>query len=164
MRNKTYIGIGILLLITAVTANDKALAIGSTAFLAIGGLSLGAVSSGVEYSESHYRVYKRIFFWKTGHWKSILGVRKIYIRHFCYQKKNSFLRNKAMHEESMELVVFQVYFVRKSGYYKIFESNSLEIARRKANELARKYNLTVKERGNEQQEESQHHEPLLAEG
>ena len=165
MRNKIYIAIGTLLLLTAVIANDKILTFGIIALLIIGSLSLMAVSSGVQYSESRYRVYKQFFFWKTGHWKSILGVRRIYVRHYFYQQKYSFLINGIIPKDRREQVVmYQVYFVRKSGYYKMFESNSLEIARRKANELGTRYNLVVKEKGEEATLHQQSHEDLLAQG
>jgi hypothetical protein len=161
MRKKIYIGICVLLLLTAVIANNRIMIAGSIFLSVCGVLSLRKVSSGVQYSESHYRVYKQFFFLKRGHWKSILGVRRIYIRHYVPQQKHSFLKNRIIPEEMTEQVVmYQVYFVRKSGYYKMFESNSLEIARRKANELGRKYNLNVEEKG----EESQLQEDLLAQG
>lgn len=138
-------GIGLLMLLAGAFVKGRSLTIGGTVFVLLGVFLLVAVSSGIEFSESHYRFYKRIFFWKTGHWKSILGVRRIYIRHYTATKTNSFWGSSSIPlEEQRE--EYQVFFVRKSGYYKILQTDSLKIARAKANALATKYNLIVKEK------------------
>lgn len=145
MKSKIYIGIGTLLLIAGIILKSSVFTISGTVFVAFGFFLLVAVSSGIEYSESHYRFYKRIAFWKIGHWKSILGVRRIYIRYYTPTRRNSLWRSSAipLAEQREE---FQVYFVRKSGYYKIFQTFSLEEARQQAKLLSVKYNLKIKEK------------------
>lgn len=145
MKSKIYIGIGVLMLLAGAFVKGKSLTIGGTVFVLLGLFLLVAVSSGIEFSESHYRFYKRIFFWRTGHWKSILGVRRIYIRHYTATKTSSFLGSSPIPLEE-QTIEYQVFFVRKSGYYKIFHTNSLKAAREKAIGLATKYNLVVKEK------------------
>ncbi|MDB5257607.1 MAG: hypothetical protein JWM14_2302 [Chitinophagaceae bacterium] len=147
MKSKIYIGIGILLLVIAALAkNNTVLNVIGGSFFAVGAFTLFALSSGVDYTESHYRIYNRILFWKTGPWKSIGGVRKIYIRHYSYVNRYR-LKPGAMSPDGSERVTeYQVYFVRKSGNYKIFSSTTLQEAREKAGVLATKYNLLVKEK------------------
>jgi hypothetical protein len=147
MKSKIYIGIGILLIfIGVVNKNNIPLhAIGGS-FLSVGAFSLFGLSCGVDYTESHYRIYNRILFWKTGPWKSIGGVRRIYIRHYSYVNRYFFKAGRMSPDASERVVEYQVYFVRKSGSYKIFSSDTLEEAREKANALALRYNLTVTEK------------------
>lgn len=146
MKNKIYILIGVLLLTLAFFMENMLVAALGLTLILLSLWSLTAISSGVEYNESHYRIYTRILFWKKGHWQSIIRVRKIYIRHYAYMQRQylSSLRGK---EESHEpLMEYQVYFVRKSGYYKIFQTPCLDTARNKAAELGRRYNLVVEEK------------------
>jgi hypothetical protein len=169
MKGKLYIGTVVSLLLLAALFHDKAWIMAGILFLAMALLSLWTLTSGIEYSESHYRVYKQLFFWRTGHWKSISGVRRIYIRHFLQKQKKSRPQNHTIQEAERDSnVKFQVYFVRKSGYYKIFESDTLDAARKKAKALSYRYNLTIEEKGNEKQEqqvEQQHkHAELLMQG
>lgn len=147
MKSKIYIGIGILLLlIAALMKNNIALNVIGGSLLAVGTFSLFGLSTGVDYTESHYRIYYRILFWKRGPWKSIGGVRKIYIRYYSYVNGYN-LKPSIMSQGNNEQVTeYQVYFVRRSGNYKIFTSPTLQEARDKAGKLAAKYNLLIKEK------------------
>ncbi|MBC7487157.1 MAG: hypothetical protein H7282_10445 [Cytophagaceae bacterium] len=148
MKSKIYIGIVILLLcIAAFTHNDIPLNVIGGSFLAVGCFALFVLSSGIEYTESHYRMYTRILFWKTGSWKSIRGIRRICVREYSYVNKSYFSPGMLSDKDASERVVeYQVYFVRKSGKYKIFTSNTLQEAQDKANRLAMRYNLPVGEK------------------
>jgi len=146
MKYKIYFVTGMLLLLATVWLDSMLLTVGGFVFIGLSVLSRVGVSSGVEYNESHYRIYTRILFWKKGQWQSIERVRKIYIRHYAYMQQYYFSplrRVEELHEPVME---YQVYFVRKSGYYKIFETSCLETARGKAAELSKRYNLVVEEK------------------
>ncbi len=146
MKNKIYIGVAIALLILAYVMENMLLAGLGFAVIILSLLSRIAISSGVEYNESHYRIYTRILFWKKGHWQSIVRVRKIYIRHYAYMQQQYFTSLRGIEESHEPLMEYQIYFVRKSGYYKIFETPCLDTARDKAAELGRRYNLVVEEK------------------
>ncbi len=146
MKNNIYLGIGILMVVAALWLENLLLGIAGIAFILLNVLSRFTVSSGVEYNESHYRIYTRILFWKKGHWQSIVRVRKIYIRHHACLQQHYFSALRKIEEAQEPLMEYQVYFVRRSGYYKIFETPCLDAARNKAAELGKRYNLTVEEK------------------
>jgi len=147
MKSKIYIGTGILLLcIAAFTHPNIPLNVIGASFLALGTFCLLALSSGVEYTESHYRIYTRILFWKTGSWKSIRGIRRICIRQYSYVNQYTLKPMRVDDETCKGVVEYQVYFVRKSGNYKIFSSKTLPEAQETASRLAMRYNLFVGEK------------------
>ncbi|MDF2454075.1 MAG: hypothetical protein K0R51_68 [Cytophagaceae bacterium] len=146
MKNGICIVIGVLLLTLAFFTENTLLGVGGFTLILLNLLSRIAISSGVEYNESHYRIYTRILFWKKGHWQSIVRVRKIYIRHYACMQRQYFSPLRGAEELHEPLMEYQVYFVRKSGYYKIFETACLDTARHKADELGRRYNLVVEEK------------------
>lgn len=146
MKNKIYIVIGVLLLTVAFLMENKLLAALGVTLILLNLLSRIVISSGVEYNESHYRIYTRILFWKKGHWQSIVRVRKIYIRHYAYMQQPYFSSLRGIEDSHEPAVEYQIYFVRKSGYYKIFQTPCLETARNKAAELGKRYNLLVEEK------------------
>jgi hypothetical protein len=148
MKSKVYIGAGTLIFIAAATFRNLLLLIAGVLVMVTGLLVMYGMSSGVEYNETQYRIYNQFLFWRKGEWKQMAGVRRIYIRHHAQVKQSWFIRKASANEESNDLTIeFQVYFVRKSGYYKIFASNSLQAARVKAEHLAAQYNLEVEEKG-----------------
>lgn len=148
MKAKIYFGTGILLLFMgAVTPYHVPFYVTGTCLLALSFFCLYGVSYGVEYAESHYRIYTRVLFWKTGSWKSIHGVRRICIREYSHANRHPLSQRDLEDEEVLEEhVEYEVYFVRKSGKYKIFSSNSLQAAQEKADRLATRYNLSVGEK------------------
>ena len=146
MKNKIYIVSGVLLFALAFLMENMLMGILGVTLILLNLLSRIAISSGVEYNESHYRIYTRILFWKKGHWQSIVRVRKIYIRHYVYIQQPYLSSLRGLGEVREPLVEYQVYFVRKSGYYKIFQTSCLDTARSKAAELGKRYNLVVEEK------------------
>lgn len=145
MKDKISLGAGILLLCTGAYFEATWLSGVAVVIIAISLFKLYGLTSGVQYTSSHYRIYKQYFFWKTGEWKSIAGVRKIYIRRSSYKDKHALQATEQEHLVAENQTYYQLYFVRKSGYYRIFTCESLALARTKANHIANQYNLVVEE-------------------
>ena len=137
-------GVGIVLWLFAWTFKDMVLTIGGGIFFMAGLLSLMAFNTGVDYTATQYRLYKRLFFIKSGQWRSIADVHYLFIRPYSYIHNYSYTRDRFTKLPGKERVeLYQLYFVRKGGYDKLFESEDLRETETFAECMANKYGMKV---------------------